>query len=250
MFRLSVETGQTIQTITTPFRPEGFGSDVTEAGLVFGDGALWALGKSVNYGGRPLYKIDVAAGQIAETFATAFKPAGLGPDVGARGLVFGDGYLWAFGDPPNTASARPLYKLDPKNGKLLETRTTSFKTPGVGTALANIGFAFGEGHLWGFGYPVNGGARPLYQIDPANRTISKTIFTSFKAAPLGTDVASLGLAYGGGSLWAFGYAVNNGARPLYRISPADGKISQTISTLFRGQPGADVADVGLAYVTR
>src|SRR5262245_53368996 len=88
------------------------------------------------------------------------------------------------------------------------------------------------GHLWALGNSVGGGPRPLYQISPTNGAITATLSTPFRPPGYGNDLAPLGLAYGGGYLWAIGYSADNSALPLYKINPANGAVAQTLSSPF------------------
>lgn len=248
LYRISPDNGGLDQSLTTSFRPPGFGTDVANLGLAYGGGWLWALGFSINSGPRDLYRIDPATGRIAQTLTTAFRPPGFGNDVIPLSLAYGDGHLWALGFSINNGP-RPLYKIDPANGSIVQTLTTPFRPPGFGNDYANLGMAYGGGYLWALGISVNNGPRPLHKISPVNGGIVQTLTTTFRPPGFGNDVASLGLAYGNGHLWALGFSINNGPRDLYRINPASGSIDQTVRTPFRPPGfGTDIASLGLAYI--
>ena len=114
---------------------------------------------------------------------------------------------------------RALYKLNPANGSLLQKIDTALRPEGLGDDFVPRSLAYGEGFVWGLGDLVNKRVRSLFKVDPKTGQIVQTIPTTFKPVPTGSDVADIGLAYGDGFLWGFGYAVNNGGRPLYKISP-------------------------------
>jgi len=248
LYKINPANGSIAQTLTTSFRPEGFGTDVANLGLAYGAGNLWALGYSVNEGPRPLYRINMANGGLAQTLTTPFRPPGYGNDVaGLLSLAAGGGYLWALGYSVNN-SQRPLYKISPANGGIAQTLTTPFRPEGFGNDVAALGMAYGGGYLWAFGYSVNEGPRPLYKINPTNGALVQTLTTPFRPQGFGNDIGTFGLAYGGSYLWALGYSVNNGPRPLYKISPASGGIVQTLTTPFRPEGfGNDVGSLGLTY---
>jgi hypothetical protein len=248
LYLISPTNGNIIATLITPFRPPGYGNDLAPLGLGYGGGYLWALGYSADNSALPLYKIDPANGAVARALASPFYPPGFGNTVADLiNLASGGGYLWALGYPVNNGP-RPLYKCNPTNGALVQTLSSPFRPPGYGNDVANKGMAYGAGSLWAFGLPVNNGLRPLYRFSPTNGTLLQTITTAFQPLGFGTDVDALGLAYGADHLWALGYSVNNGPRPLYKINPSDGSIVQTLITPFRPPGyGTDVAALGLTF---
>jgi hypothetical protein len=248
LYRINPENGQVTSTVLTPFSAATPASDLAELGLASGDGALWSLGYSVNLGPRALYKLNPANGSLLQKIDTALRPEGLGDDFVPRSLAYGEGFVWGLGDLVNKR-VRSLFKIDSKTGQIVQTIPTTFKPVPTGSDVADIGLAYGNGFLWGFGYAVNNGGRPLYKISPKDGTIVETLMTTFRPAVLQSDVASHGLAYGGGHLWALGYSVNKGPRPLYKISPATGQTVQTITSGIKADNfGGDIAPFGLAYI--
>ena len=248
LYQVSPTNGTITATLTTPFRPPGFGSDIAPLGLAYGGGYLWALGYSVNNSALPLYKIDPISGGLAQTLSSPFYPPGFGNTVADFiNLACGAGHLWALGYPVNNGP-RPLYKCNPTNGAVVRTLSSPFRPPGYGNDVANKGMAYGAGCLWAFGLSVNNGPRPLYKFSPTNGILLETITTSFRPLGYGTDVDALGLTYGVGHLWALGYSIDNGRRPLYKINPANGTIVQTLTTSFRPPGyGIDAAPLGLTF---
>jgi len=248
LLKLNPADGQLGQSVTTTFSPQRVGNDVVDLGVAYGDGGIWVLGYSANLGPRPLYKVNPADGTVLQTVSTVLRPEGLGHDFITRSLAYGDGYIWGLGYLA-LKPTRPLYKLDPKTGQIAQTIMTTINSAGVGNDLAKIGLAYGDGFLWGFGYAVNG-ARPLYKINPKDGAIAQTLTSNFNAGTPTTDVATLGLAHGAGHLWALGQSVNNGMRPLYKISTATGQTVQTITTALKASAfGGDMAVLGLAFVS-
>lgn len=248
LFFFNPVDGKVTRTATSPFRAQGFGSDVLDLGLAYGGGHFWAMGYSVNLGPRPLYKIDGAKGAIAETLNSEFRPNGFGKDLAKLSLTFGDGFLWALGDGIYTGR-RALYKISPTNGTTVATLTFDARPPRFDKDYADGGAAFGDGHIWFLGESALNNGRPLYKVNVKDGAVAPAITTRFRS--LENDVAKIGLAYGRGFLWAFGNSVNGRARPLFKINPTDGTIAETISTSF-APPGSatDVAALGLAYISR
>lgn len=205
-------------------------------------GSLYAFGNFINGGPRPLYKINPTNGLITQTITSAFV-SGTGDLVGS-GLAYGGGYLYGIGKSVNSGP-RPLYKVNPTTGSIAQTVTSAFRP--FGDDLGDLGLAYSGGYLYAFGFSVNSGPRPFYKINPTNGSIAQTITSSFQ--PLGNDIGNIGLAYGGGYLWAFGNSVNLAPRPLYKINPANGSIAQIITSVFVKGRG-DVGNFGLAYGRR
>lgn len=207
-------------------------------GLVFVDGALWALGDG------KLLRFDPADGSVAEVALPVRENAGLlGILERYRGLAVGEGALWL----PDVASSTIL-KIDPASRAIVaEVPTDIFGSRGsIGVGAGSLwvvtfdardkrvtrysaatgglearidlpapglGVLFAYGAIW-----VSAANRPeLYRIDPASNAITATIALHAPGALL-TAAAD--------SLWVSGDA--NGI--VQRIDPASGQVLATIAT--------------------
>lgn len=245
LLKISPATGEILAQVPTPFRPVPLGSDAAELGMSYGDGSLWLLQDSVNNAARSLHRLDPATGKMT-SIPTDLRPVLLAPDFFKRTLAFGGGSIWGLGESINNGS-RPLYKLDPASGKILQTIPSDIKPLGYGADLIDLGLAYGQGFLWGLSHSTNNNPRALFKIDPATGRIVKTFPSAFRVSPA-QDAARLGFTFGAGHLWALGPSINNGPRRLHKIDPTTGANVQTITTQLRPPGfGVDVIPVGIAY---
>lgn len=80
------------------------------------------------------------------------------------------------------------------------------------------------------GWSVNGGPRPILVMDVATGRTTERGPGNFASGSPVSDVTDLGLGGEDGDLWALGYSVNRGPRPLIRLRAADGAIVSTTTT--------------------
>jgi len=135
LYQIDPADGRIVQSFTSPFT--GYGRELT-TDLAYGGGYLWGIGPAAyaGEGRRRLYQIDPADGRIVQAIATPFT--GVGPGL-VRQLVYGGGYLWGLGQSANTGTGRrPLFKIDPTNGRLVQTIITPFT--GIGADVYRMAY--------------------------------------------------------------------------------------------------------------
>jgi len=170
ILKIDPRTGAVLKTVPLP------GSGIQS--IAVGEGAVWALQSGA------ISRIDPASGRVTGRISL--------PEWQVSQIAAGDGAVWSTMALPNGGNI--LVRIDPRALRV----TRRIRTPGSQPSLSpTTHIALGPGAVWWNG--TDSGT--IWRVDPSTGKIVSTIRVTRRWA-LSTDVEPLGIAYGGGAVWA------------------------------------------------